>query len=414
MESIQAITLSVIIAISGWFNDGLKNLEAGKFDQAIESLTKVYEKDVPGNSFRALSLFFRAQAYFGKDDKEKACADILLLLRMQPAKEIADEGRALYLKWGGAPEKLLPSASPKAVWLKFLEVAGKGDIKEALEMTSGSFRDLIKDEVGDDQDVLKELPERFLFVPDRETIGEQEELGKAELFFKLPDADAEDADDNWKMGFVHDVKNNVWMIDSVDENMKNWEDDGSSLLKSNLGRLKLIGQALKIYSAEFDDLFPASLELLREGGYMEVEDAVLWINPEDGSTAPFMYCPGLKQTDDVQKIIVAAPAAVDGWREVLFVDEHAEKMDEDKFKEAAAKQGWKFKGLVKKEEIPEVNQEQIRELVRKLADSDSNTRAEARKKLLGMGGDAFPVLAECSNDPDPEIRLQVKALLKGK
>ncbi len=411
MEAVKAIALSVILAISGWFNDGLKDLEAKKYDEAIAGFTKVYEKDVPGNAFRELALFFRGQAYFEKGDKEKACADMLALIRMQPAKELAQEGKALYLKWGGAPEKLLPAVSPKAVWANFLEAARKGDQKLVLKMSSGMFRELIRKEAGNDPEQLKALPEELTFVPVEEKIGEKEEEGKAELLFQVPDTEVK-----FKMFLVQDVKSNVWLIDSLDERVVDGEIDISvkGASQSNLARLKLIGQALKIYAADYSDLFPATLDVLKEGGYLENENAVFWKNPEDNEQVPFVYCPGLKQTDDVDKIIVASPLAVDGWRDVLFVDEHAEKMDEDKFKEAVAKQGWKFKGLVKKEDISEEKQNELRDTVRKLADTDSNVRIAAKKKLLEMGLDAFPILNEFINDPDPEIRIEVKNILKGK
>ncbi|MFZ2654126.1 MAG: hypothetical protein WAX69_04375 [Victivallales bacterium] len=411
MEAIKAIALSVIMAISGWFNDGLKNLEAKKYDEAVVELTKVYEKDVPGNKLRELALFFRAQAYYGKDDKEKARADLLVLIRMQPGNELDAEARTLYLKWGGAPEKLLPEVSPRAVWTKFLEVAGKGDLKTALEMSSGMFKDMIKEQAGDDPDQLKTLPEEMPFLPVEEKIGEKDQQGRAELVFQAPESELK-----FKMGLVLDVKNNVWLIDSIDEKVLNGEIDVNvnNLPQSNLNKLKQIGLALMMYSEEYNDLFPSGLEVLRTGGYLENEDLFLWKSPEEDASFPFIYRAGLKQSESADTIIVAAPVAVDGWREVLCIDGHVEKMDEEKFKEAVARQGWKFKGLVKKDDIPEGRQSEIRGLVKKLGDSDSNVRADAKKRLLEMGIDAFPVLEEFTNDPDPEIRIEVKNILKGK
>ncbi|HCE45946.1 MAG TPA: hypothetical protein DET40_20565 [Lentisphaeria bacterium] len=412
VETVKAISLSIMIAISGWFNDGLKNLGAGKYDEAVAELTKVYEKDVPGNKFRELALFFRAQAYYGKEDKDKACADLLSLIRMQPGAELDAEARALYLKWGGAPEKLLPVASPKAAWTKFLEVARKGDLKTALEMSSGKFRELIKEEAGEDPDQLKTLPEEIPFAPVEEKLGENDKRGTAELIFQVPSED----EVKFKMGFVHDVKNNVWLIDSIDERVMNGEIDigVNNPPQGNLNKLKQIGLALSMYSEEYNDLFPASLEVLRTGGYLENEEIFLWKSPEEDAKFPFIYRAGLKQSEDADSIIAAAPVAVDGWREVLCIDGHVEKMDEEKFKEAVARQGWKFKGLVKKEDVPEDKQKEIRGFVKKLGDSDSNVRADSKKKLLEMGIDAFPVIEEFTNDPDPEIRIEVKNILKGK
>ncbi len=412
MEAVKAITLSVILMISGWFNDGLKNLEAKKYDEAIAEFTKVYEKDVPGNKFRELALFFRAQAYFEKGDKDKAYADMIALLKMDPGKELAAQGKELYLKWGGAPEKLRPELSPKAVWAKFLEAAKKGDINTVKELSTGKWKELLSDEIDDDEDTLKSMHEYFrLFRPVEETIGENENAEKAFLTFQLQDRDV-----NFNMGFVLEPKKNIWLISSVDDRLMdgNIEDNIENLPQSNLSKLKQIGLALRMYSQENNELFPSSLKTLKDDGYLENGEMYLWTSPDEGKQFPFEYCPGLKETDDADKIVVAAPAAVEGWREVLFIDGHAEKMDEDKFKEAAAKQGWKFKGLVKKEDIPEIKQDEIRALVKKLGDSDSNVRASSKKKLLSIGVDAFPILEEFANDPDPEIRLEVKNILKGK
>ncbi|HBC89168.1 MAG TPA: hypothetical protein DCZ94_19690 [Lentisphaeria bacterium] len=413
MEAVKAITLSVILAISGWFNDGLKNLEAKKYDAAIADLTKVCEKDVPGNKFRELAFFFRAQAYFEKGDKEKAFADMIAMLRMQPGKELADQGRELYLKWGGAPEKLRPELSPKAVWAKFMEAAKKGDLKEVKELSTGKWKELYLEEmVGDDEDTLKAIHEQFsLFKPLEETIGENENAEKAFLTFQVQGGDI-----TFNMGFVLDSKQNRWLISTIDEKFMRGEIDADmeNLPQGNLNKLKQIGLALRMYSQEYKEQFPPKLDDLKEGGYLENEDMYIWTNSEDGKKFPFVYCPGLKESDSVEKMIVAAPAAVDGWREVLFIDGHAEKMDEEKFKEAAAKQGWKFKGLVKKEDIPAMKQDEIRALVKKLGDSDSTVRAETKKKIVKLGIDAFPVLEEFTNDPDPEIRLEVKNILKGK
>ena len=95
MNVFVALTLSTIISISGWLNEGLKSLEKKDYDTAIENPSKIKKEDSAETRIYETALFFRAQAYMGKNDKDKAIVDLLTLLKSDCGKELRVEAKKL-------------------------------------------------------------------------------------------------------------------------------------------------------------------------------------------------------------------------------------------------------------------------------------------------------------------------------
>jgi hypothetical protein len=171
-----------------------------------------------------------------------------------------------------------------------------------------------------------------------------------------------------------------------------------------------------MYSQEYKGNFPTGFDELVKGGYLENLDMYIWVSAEDNSKDKFIYCPGLNERNSVEYMLAAAPRPLNGKREVLFIDGHVSMISEETFQKNAKTQKWEVPGLVKleKKDIPEDKQKLIRGLVAQLGGSNPELRQEAKKKLREIGPEAYPVLEEFVNNPDPEIKLEVKSILKGK
>ncbi len=410
MKDVAGITLAALLTISGWFHDGLKALQAKNYDVAIAKLTKVYKQDVPGNPLREQALFYRAQAYHGKQDKKKALADLLLLLKGPVDEQLRQQAATLYQKWGGDPKKLMPKDSPKAVWAKFSAAAKKGDMDSCLALSAGSWKAIVA-QMGARRGGLKREFERKPWRAISQKIGAKDEAGKAWVEVDLKG----DGRETVMLGFVLDRKKNCWVIDSFKPGGRRGDRPRPSARTNNLTSLKQIALALIMYADDYDENLPTNLDQLKKV-YLGGEGALLlWIHPKTGKKIPFIYCPGLRAFGgNAGQILVAAPMAVDGRREAVFMDGHAELMDEKKFLAQAKKQKWVIKGAFKKEDVPKATQEKIRELVKQLGDKSFKVRRAARKQLEALGPDVHPVLEEYLKDKDPEIRATVNNILEGK
>ncbi|MFA6294563.1 MAG: hypothetical protein WC637_22415 [Victivallales bacterium] len=424
MNVLFALALSAIISVSGWLNEGLKALEKKDYDVAIENLSKITKENSAGTRIYETALFYRAQAYLGKNDKEKAIADLMTLLKGDCGKELRVEARKQYLAIGGKPEKLLPDESPAKVWAKFKKLAEAGDIKKALELTTGEWRMMLSALDGDAgarggglEAFTKEIAKGEVGA---EALPENPEEGQATLEIKNLERGFD-----FKMGFVFDKESNRWLICNFrpvirQDGANNGNVQASRAKRNesqeNIGKLKQIGLACRMYAQEFKGDFPKGFDDLVKDGYLENLDIYIWISAEDGAKDKFIYCPGLNESSSVDFMIAAAPRPAKGKREVLFVDGHVNTVSEEEFQKNAKAQKWLVPAFVKpeKKDIPEEKQKLIRGLVAQIGDSNPELRQTAKKKIREMGPEAYPVLEEFVNHPDPEIKLEVKSILKGK
>jgi len=403
MEVVKVSILSVLISLSGWMNDGLKSYEAKKYDEAIKSFTKVIKKDVPYNRYRDVALFYRAKSYEAKKDKKKALADLLVLIQKHPSSSLSKESLALYKKLGGDQKKILPSDSPKKVWEKFLVAAKEGDAKTALKISTGIWEKMVKAR-GD----------RFgkHFSLDRITLG-KEEIGKGEkegtatIELNMPHGGPKPV----KMNFILDKKSNTWLIAGFEGMEKS---RAKALSISNMNNLKQIGLSCRIYSNDYNEKFPPNLNALKTEGYLENETVYLWTNSKTNKTFPFIYSPGHNEAGSVDTMLAAAPMAVNGKREVLWLDGHVKTISEAEFIKNAKGQKWKLKGVMKKKDVPAEAKKRVLALIAKLADKDFGVRKKAKEELKKIGDNAYPFLEENQNHKDPEVKMTIKEILEGK
>ena len=124
---------------------------------------------------------------------------------------------------------------------------------------------------------------------------------------------------------------------------------------------------------------------------------------------------GLRDTNPNPTVTmtVAAPRAVDGKREVGYVDGHANIMDEAAFRKQAKIQGWKIKVDIdiKKKDVDKALQAKIETLIKQLGAENFKVRKEARNELIKIGKKAWPFLKENVEHKDPEIRAAIKKIM---
>ncbi|MFZ2654956.1 MAG: hypothetical protein WAX69_08555 [Victivallales bacterium] len=421
MNFLFALAMSALISVSGWLNEGLKALEKKDYDASIASLSKITKENSEGTRIYETALFYRAQAYQGKGDKDKALADLAAILKGECGKELRVEAKKLYVELGGKLDKLLPEESPAKVWAKFRELAGQGDIKKALGLTTGEWKTMLsrfEGAAGAEGSALETFT-REIAKGDvgAETIPEDPEKEQATLEIRNPEKGF-----NFKMGFMLDKESNRWLICSFRPDAANirnavaaprtQKNDG---LK-NITSLRQIGLACRMYSQEHKENFPNGFDELITGGYLENTELYVWTSPEDGSKDRFVYCPGHNESSSVDFILAVAPRPANGKREALYMDGHAAVISEEEFQKTAKAQNWQVPVVARfaRKDIPEERQTLIRNLVAQMGDSKPEVRQEARKKLREMGPEAYPILEEFVSHSDPEIKLEVKNILKGK
>ena len=416
MNLLFALALSTLISVSGWLNEGLKSLEKKDYDAAIATLSKITKENSTGTKFYELALFYKAQAYQGKGDKDKALAELTALLKGECGKDLRVDAKKLYVELGGKPEKLFPDESPKVVWKKFTDLLVKGDTKGAIELTTGEWK-MMLDKVNEKvqgKDFAAVFAREFTKGEiGEETLPEDPENGKATVTLENVDSNH-----GMVMGFMLDKDSNRWLISSFrpDVGARGAGIEKRRDTNSNISKLKQIGLGCRMYSQENKEQFPPDFDALITGGFLENKEMFVWIRPEDGSKEKFIYCPGLNESSSVDFMLAAAPRPANGKREVLYTDGHASTITEEEFQKAAKEQGWKPQTILKveKKNIPEEKQKAIRDLVAKIADPKAEVRQDAKKKLREMGPEAYPILEEFTNHADPEIKLEVRNILKGK
>jgi len=190
-----------------------------------------------------------------------------------------------------------------------------------------------------------------------------------------------------------------------------------------MNNLKQIGLSCRIYSNDYNEKFPPNLNALKTEGYLENETVYLWTNSKTNKTFPFIYSPGHNEAGSVDTMLAAAPMAVNGKREVLWLDGHVKTISEAEFIKNAKGQKWKLKGVMKKKDVPAEAKKRVLALIAKLADKDFGVRKKAKEELKKIGDNAYPFLEENQRNiikdkfpdhKDPEVKMTIKEILEGK
>jgi len=331
MQEAAGITLALMMLIMGWFNDGLKALEAKQYDKAVELFTKVQEKNVPCNRYREQALFFRAQAYEEKGDKAKAMADCLALYNGTKDKELMEEAGKLFVELGG--DGRLLTLSPTASWNKYIAAIKARNKDEALSYCTGQLKgDLNSMDFSEMRNDPKESDVKVV----REEMDPNVDPEHAVLIIMPEGQEIE-------VRMVLDRKAGHWLVsgfaDRTEALRKNTE--------GNLQNLKNIVQSCHMYGCDHEQQFPKDLETL-VGKEISGKDKILYFNPETGTRTPFIYCSGLAMTSSPDLIVAAAPTSVKGKRLCAFVDGRTEEIPEEYFQKKCEAQKWKIEEAKKK------------------------------------------------------------------
>lgn len=408
LQAVQAGVLSILITLSGLLNDGLKSFDAKKYDEAVVQFTKLIEKSEKETRFNDIAMFYRAKSYQALKKKDKAVIDLLALITKFPDSKYFADSRKFYKEWGGDMSKLLPGDSPTAVWKKFIKAAAAGDKKTALTFTTGMWEQMVSQQSGEE---MQRNMMREQIVIGAETIGTGDDAGTATLTLGTKNQMAIPM--QFKLS-----KENVWLIVGPDmEEARNAARGGMprgrGTVIGNVNNLKQIGLACRMYSNSNNDEFPPTLDALKDD-FLQQDSIYLWTNVKTGKKKPFVYAPGYNESDSVDTMIAAAPMAVNGKREVLWLDGHVKTISEEEFIKNAKAQKWRLKGLLKKEEVPKDKQKLAKELIAKLADDSFDVRKKAKADLIKMGDNAFPFLEDNKKHTDPEVRMTIKDIMEGK
>jgi hypothetical protein len=208
-------------------------------------------------------------------------------------------------------------------------------------------------------------------------------------------------------------QNGKWTFSSLenaDSQRAKRRGERSSGGNRNMSNLSQLGKALKMYSMDYNEAFPAGWDDLKN--YATVASVYLCTDPATGKKEKFLYRAGLKESDASDTMIAASPFTTEAGREVLLIDGSVQVLTEEDFAKKATEQKWAIPSLIKKEDVAKDIAAEVSGLIKKLGDKDSKARAAARKRLKEIGSPAIPFLREQEDNADPEIQSTVRELLK--
>lgn len=405
MASGLALILATLVAVSGDFHNGLKELADGNPDKAVESLTKVIEAKSSVTDINELALLHRAEAYIKLKKMDLAAGDLKDLISATTNDDRRTAAIALHKSAGGELAKLLPKESPAEALNAMAQALAKEDFKTARQYIGGDIK------------VMLNTADK-VFMAERGGGSMLQEMADQvdEMVVVSTDIDektgAATAEIEWDAVFTVGLKvaDNRWQLDNLIEfaEERQHKRHGRQGSTSATRTLSMLGKALKMYAMDHNEAFPATLDEL--GDYVG-NTPLTWTDPTTAKVLPFLYRAGLTEASSSDLMHVATPAPQDNNRLVLYLDGSIATVAEKEFAAQALKQEWKLPGLIKKTDVAKDTAKEVQDLIAKLGDADSKVRADARKKLKAIGSDAFPFLKEHTSNPDPEIRSTVKELL---
>ena len=405
MTPLLAIILASLVTLSGDFHTGLNELEKGNADKAVTSLTKVVEakEDLP--ELKELALLGRAQAYLKQKKKDLALADIKAVVRGTKNATRRKSAIAAYKKAGGNPADLLPKKSPKATLNLMAAALEAEDFKTAKKYIAGDIRALLNtvdkvymaEEGGSIlEEIASEIDEMIVLSVEIDT---NTATATAELEWDaLLTVGLTMSDDIWQLTDLR-----AWATE------RHRHGGGRRTAQNrDMNTLSQLGKALKMYSMDNNELFPAKLSELTDytSGAM-----LTWVDPKTGKEKDWLYKAGLTEASASSLMQIAAPVTLNGSRLVLYLDGSVAFVSEAEFLKAATKEKWTIPDLLKKADIDKDVAKFVEALITQLGDKDSKVRAAANKKLRVIGAKAIPFLREHTKHKDPEIRQTVKELL---
>ena len=452
-EVVTNLTVSVVIALSSVFSDGVDLLEKKEYRKAEKAFTKVISDKSGAEVYLAPSLLMRARCRLALKEKEQARKDIEQLFGVDGSQKFWKPAAELYEETGGEIKSLLPKEGPSDVWESFMKAMRGGEAKKAIIHTHGAFVDVVtgglKSEEFDDiadwltQNAFQggEMTNMLASSTTLHSKGGRHEPGLTVAFVRHAN--------KWKISGMYPrfedmggggnrAVHNHGVEQVVVEEME--FDTGNS------DRVEAIVEAISEYAWE-QEAMPPSFEAMIKSGDLEGKSGTLWRHPLTGKQLPYIYMmkvvpkpaalaraylqvEGLldddvmvaadpfaaapvrtTEVDAASPILVAAPMAVKGKRDVGTA-EGWKAMDEKAFAKLAITLNWKIDGVAKSLKASDGGAKEVAKLVEQMRKGASSKRKAARNTLIEMGVSALTELKKYEADPDPEIKESVKDIIK--
>ena len=397
MTTITGLSIAIFIALSQLFQQGLAQLQNKQYAAAVTSFTGVCERDVPGNTFRPMALYFRAQAYLGENQRDAALADLATILREAPEPGLVKAVEVQFAALGGDPALTLPTRGPGAVWAAFWGKLQQGQLDQAGDDAMPGMRQQLNADPTSvaalTQTILRSTSDRVVgliidYAANPKSClalvsGPGYNLGRVDLAL---------ADGQWRVASVQ-------RFDFGHDSASTW------------ARLVQLGLLLPAYAQDHQDRYPATLDELVRSGIARRAD-ILCASTDMDKEQLFHYCPGLTPNDG-DKIVAAAPTLTkSGKRWVLYGDGRVVELADAAFLAQAASQHWQTVAAYKKGELTTEQRTRIEALVRQLGDDHYTVREAAFQRLRELGDVAIPFVQPLANSTDPELRSRAQALLQ--
>ena len=400
----------------------MKAIDNKDYEVAIPILTKVYDQKHKANIFRTDALLERAKAYLATNEKAKALIDLEVYLLLNNDENI----RALFLKSGGDPLRLLPERSPQMVLAEFKKRKPHKDMKK-IEMKKPDFEK--KDEIEDEE--LEELPKKFEdkkhLLSDRffkklqvSAYGEliQEIFYSSKVTFGKDKKSAVLHAKGAELHFTRDIKLNEWKIDDLTftKNGDFHKKMKRKVIAINSLNLRVFGTALRMFADDYNGAFPKRIgELTKDHGTKYIEQVNKYIEPETGlETESFIYLKGFfdNTPKSASTVLMLAPKAYDGKRPALFIDGHVEVISEEEVKKLKDTQLFLPDRELYPIKLTDAEVKQIHQYIKDLGADHFKVRSSAKKALKKLSFKAVKILKTYTDDENIERRENVKELLK--
>jgi tetratricopeptide (TPR) repeat protein len=393
------ITLVVILSLTGDFHDGLDRLEKKEYDKAVVQFTKVIDADPNVNDVRELSFAYRAQAYLGVGNKDKALEDLSVLIRTAETRAYRDKALAMYEEAGGDLKDLRPKESPEAVMAAFLAALQADDEKKARAHLSGSLlklmetADAVYKEQARGRTFLMQMGREFrsaAFVSEgiddtNQTARVTAGISGGTFTFGL-----EREDSRWTFSSL---------LEFAPEHRHHAMQHGSAQ-QQDLNKLRQLDAAVEQYTMANNG---APAKLAEAGEYVRDFNGTC-VSSVDGK--PFIFA--IPKHGGKPWILTAT--ATDGQRQGV-INGSVTTMPEAAFKALARTQGVRLQQDWKQVEVTKDESGDIQALIVQLGAGSFRERKAAYAKLGAMGEKAGQLLQAATRNPDPEVALQARMLL---
>ena len=397
------ITLALVLVLVSNFRDGVQELEKQQYGNATAQFTKVIEAEPNVTDIRELAYLYRAESYLGSEEKEKALADLTVLITTSESKDRRDQAIALYQKTGGDLKALRPKDGPKTVMDTVLVAIQAADEKKVRTHLSGGLLRLLNtvDPVfnaqGGGRSFIGQIGREFrntAFVS--EAINDTNQT--AQITATLSGS---------QFTFGLEQKKGQWVFSDLLAFMPEHGHrhngqvaQGGAAVNQDMNKLRQLDSAME-QSTMAKGRSPARLADAAE--YVR-DFAGTSISSVDGK--PFVFAIPKKGG----KPWVFTAVATGGQR-IGAINGSVQTMSEAAFVALAKAHGIRLHKDWKHVEVTDEEAAGIQKLIAGLGAGTSKERKAAFKELLAVGEKAAKLLEEASHSADPEIALQSRKLL---